>query len=191
MYKTICNWVGKVIHWELGKKFKFHHINKGYTHNSESIQENKMHKILWDFEIQTDHLILARRPDLVIVNKKKRKKRTCWIVNFAIPSDERVKLKESKKRDKYLDLARELKKKLWNMKVIVIPIVIGVYGTVTKQLVPGLEDLDIRRVEINQTTALLRSARILGRVLETCCLSSSYEKPSANTGVKNPQKRNK
>ena len=30
-----------------------------------------MHKILWDFEIQTDQLISARRPDLVIVNKKR------------------------------------------------------------------------------------------------------------------------
>ena len=40
--------------------------------------------------------------------KKKRKKRTCRIVNFAVPADHRVKLKESKKRDKYIDLAREL-----------------------------------------------------------------------------------
>ena len=43
------------------------------------------------------------------------------------------------KRDKYLDLARELKK-LLNMKVTIIPIVIGALGTVTKGLVQGLED---------------------------------------------------
>ena len=43
----------------------------------------------------------------MIVNKKKR---TCRIVDFAVPADHEVKLKESKKRDKYLDLARELKK---------------------------------------------------------------------------------
>ena len=42
-----------------------------------------------------------------------------------------MKLKEYEKRDKYLDLARELKK-LWNMKVTIIPIVIGAFGTVTK-----------------------------------------------------------
>ena len=73
-----------------------------------------MHKILWDFEMPTDHLILARRPDLVIVNKKKKKKkkekrkkkRTCQIVNFAVSVDHRVKLKESEKKDKYLDLDR-------------------------------------------------------------------------------------
>ena len=68
---------------------------------------------------------------------------------------------------KNLDFPRELKK-LWNMKVTVIPIVIGALGTVTKGLIQGLKDLEIRgRVETIQTTALLRSARILRRVLET------------------------
>ena len=38
----------------------------------ESVIENEKRKILRDIEIQTDHLISARRPDLVIVNKKKR-----------------------------------------------------------------------------------------------------------------------
>ena len=66
--------------------------------------------------------------------QQKKKDRTCRIADFAIPADHRVKLKESKKRDKYPDLARELKK-LWNMKVMVIPIVIGALGTVTKGLV--------------------------------------------------------
>ena len=86
-------------------------------------------------------------------------------MDLAVPADHSVKLKGSEKRYKYLDLARELKK-LWNMKVTMIPIVIGAFGTVTKELVQGLEDLEIReRVDIIQTTALLRSARILRRDL--------------------------
>ncbi len=89
-------------------------------------------------------------------------------MDFAVPADHRVKLKESEKKDKDLDLARELKKKLWNMKVTIIPIIICALGTVTKGLIKGLEDLEIRgRVETIQTTALLRLARILRRVLET------------------------
>ena len=67
----------------------------------------------------------------MIVNKKKR---TCRIVNFAVPADHRVKLEESEKRKKYVDLARELND-LWRMKVSVIPVVIGALGTVTKRLV--------------------------------------------------------
>ena len=88
-------------------------------------------------------------------------------MDFAIPADNRVKLKESENSDKYLELIRELKK-LWNMKVTIIPIVIGTLDTVTKGLVQGLEDLEITgRGETIQTTALLRSSRILRRVLET------------------------
>ena len=120
--------------------------------------------ILWDFDMHTDHLISARRPDLIIINKKKR---TCKIVDFAVPADHRIKLKECEKEDKYLNLARELKK-LWNMQVTIIPIVIGAFGTVTKGLLKGLEDLEVGgRVETIQTTTLLRTARILRRVLET------------------------
>ena len=85
----------------------------------------------------------------------------------AVPADHRINLKESEKKDKYLDLARELKN-LWNMKVTIVSIVIGALGTVTKGLLNGLEDLEIGgRVETIQTTALLRTARILRRVLET------------------------
>ena len=83
------------------------------------------------------------------------------------PADHRIKLKECEKKDKYLDLARELKK-LWNMQVTIIPIVIGAFGTVTKGLLKGMEDLEAGgRVETFQTATLLRTARILRRVLET------------------------
>ena len=104
-------------------------------HKPESALENKIHKILWDVKIQTDHLISARRPDLVIVNKKKR---TCRIVDFAVPSNHRVKLNESEKKDKGEE---KWKKKLWNMKVTVILIVIGALGSVTKGLIIREEKL--------------------------------------------------
>ena len=100
-------------------------------------------------------------------NNKQQKKRFCKIIDFAVPADNRIKLKECEKKDKYLDLARELKK-LWNMQVTIIPIVIGAFGTVTKGLLKGLEDLEVGgRVETIQTTALLRMTRILRRVQET------------------------
>ena len=141
--------------------------------------------ILWDFNIQMDHLIPARRPDLIIINNKKR---ICKIVDFAVPGDHRINLKKSEKKDKYLDFARELKK-LWNMKVTIVPIVIGALGTITKGLLKGLEELEVgRRVETIQTTALPRTARIMRQVLETWgdLLSLKFQwKPSANTDVKN------
>ena len=81
-------------------------------HKPESILENKTQKIVWDFEIQTDHLIPDRRPNRVIVNQKKKKKkkkkrerererkrerereregeRTCLMIDFVVPADERT-----------------------------------------------------------------------------------------------------
>ena len=110
-------------------------------YNLESVLENEMHKLFRDFEIQTDHLFSARWPDLVIINKKYR---TYWIVDFAVPTDHRIKLRENKLKVKYLDLA------------------------VTKRLVQGLEDLEIsEQLGTIQTIALLRSAGILRRILET------------------------
>ena len=98
-------------------------------HNPAPVQENDTHKLLCDFYIHTDHLNSARRPDQIIINKKK--KRICKIIVFAVPADHRIKRKECEKKDKYLDLARELKK-LWNMKVSIVPFVIGAFGTVAE-----------------------------------------------------------
>ena len=97
-------------------------------HNPTSVLENDTNKLLWNFGIQTDHLISTIQPNLIISNKKKA---TWKIVDFAVPVDNRVKLKEREKKNKYLDLARELKKKLWNMKLTFILIITGSVGTVT------------------------------------------------------------
>ena len=63
----------KVVHWEMCRKFQFDHTNKWYMHNPAPVLENATHKLLWDFSIQTDHLIPGRRSDFIIINKKKRK----------------------------------------------------------------------------------------------------------------------
>ena len=66
---------------------------------------------------------LPTRPMSRLINKKKK---TCKIVDFAVPADHRVKLKGSEKKYKYVDLVRELKK-LWNMKLAMIQFVIVLY----------------------------------------------------------------
>ena len=42
-------------------------------HNPAPVLENDSHKLLWDFNIQTDHLIPARRPDLMIINQENKR----------------------------------------------------------------------------------------------------------------------
>ena len=154
-------------------------------HNPAPVLENDSHKLLWDFNIQTDHLIPARRPDLIVIDKRKR---ICKIVDFAVPADHRINLKESEKKYNYLDRARELKK-LWNMKVTIVLIVIGSLGTVTKGLLKGLEDLEVSgRVETIQNDSIAEDSQNTetnpGDLRDLLSVKLS-EKPSANTDVKN------
>ena len=125
-YKGKHDWVGK-IHQKQCKKFKSDHKNKRYMQNLLFVLEKETHKIFFGYGIQTDHLISTRRSDVVIVHKKW----TYRIVEFAVPADHRVKQKESINSFKYLDLARELKKKL-NMNVKMITIANDAHGTVSK-----------------------------------------------------------
>ena len=76
-------------------------------HNPAPVLENNIHKLLWDYDIHTDHLISARKLNLIII--KKKKKRICKIVDFAVPADHSIKLKECEKKDKYLDLLENCK----------------------------------------------------------------------------------
>ena len=76
-YKARHDWVGKVVHWEMCIKFQFDHTNKWYMHNPAPALENDSHKLLWDFNIPTDDLIPARRPDLIIINKKNENLQNC------------------------------------------------------------------------------------------------------------------
>ena len=84
---------------------------------------------MWDFSIQTDHVTEAQRPVLVVVDKKER---SCRINDFAIPGDSRIDDKEKHKIEKYQNLGRELQK-ICNVKVKIIPLVLGYLGATPKQ----------------------------------------------------------
>ena len=162
-YKRRHDWVGKKVHWEVSKRCGFDVAEKWYKHEPDAVSENNDFHILWDFEVQTDHVIEARRPDMIVTDKKNN---ICKIIDFAVPYDSRVDAKEMEKIEKYQDLARELKK-IWNTRVKVIPIIIGALGTTPKLLRKRLEDIGIETkiVEL-QKSVILYSARILRKVLE-------------------------
>ena len=117
---------------------------------------------MWDFSIQTDHVKEARRPDFVVVDKKER---SCKIIDFPVPGD-RIEEKEKDKIEKYQELGRELQK-IWNVKVKIIPLVIGSLGAIPKQFGNRLKQIGIAVGTAQvQKTALLGTARILRKVLE-------------------------
>ena len=131
----------KSIHRELCKKLKFGHITE-------------IHNILWDFRIQTDALIIARRTDLEIIHKEKKRdwKRE---LAFAVPADHKSK----RKQRQIPGPCRRTKKAVEHEVDGNSPLVMD-----PKDLIRELEEMG-GRAEIIQIIALLRSVRILRRVL--------------------------
>ena len=118
---------------------------------------------MWDFSIQTDHVIEVRRPDLFVVDKKDR---SCKIIDFAVPGDSRIEEKQKDKIEKYQELGRE-SQKIWNVKVKIIPLVVGSLGAIPKHFGNRLKQIGIAVGTAQvQKTVLLGTARILTKVLE-------------------------
>ena len=134
-------------------------------HNPAPIPENDTHKFLWNFDIQTDQLISTRRPDLIIINKKKKENRqNC---RLCCPGWQQNKT-ERMWKERYVPRPCSRIEKLCNRKVTIIPIVIGTFGTVSKGLLKGLEDLQVGgRAKTIQNSTLAIMARILRSVRET------------------------
>ena len=126
--------------------------------------ENSRHKQLWDFNIQCDHEIEHRRPDLIIVDKEKE---TSCIIDIVVPVDNRVGKMELEKILKYQDLKMGLSRMLTLNQVEVIPIVVGALGTVSKRLGGFLEKIGtVIPIEMLQKIVLLGTARIIKRVMD-------------------------
>jgi len=161
-YKRRHDKVAAAVHWSLCKKHDLPHSEKWYDHRAEAVTENEKVKVLWDFNIQTDKLIEARRPDIVLVNKETKE---CQIIDIAIPGDTRVEKKEEEKIDKYHELAFEVGR-LWEVRAKVIPIVIGALGTITSRLPSYLALIGAElSFETIQKSAILGTGQILRKSL--------------------------
>ena len=162
-YKRRHDNLGKLVHSKLARKCNFEAGDKWYEREPESVLENEDYKILWDFSIQTDHVIKARRRDLVVLDKKRR---TCKIIAFAVPGDSRIEEKEKGKMKKYRDLRRKLQK-IWNMRVKIISLVVGSLDALPKHFGNRLKETGITAEIVKvHMIVLLGAARILRKVLE-------------------------
>ena len=126
--------------------------------------ENAEIKLLWDINIQSGNLIDARRPDLIVINKKEQKG---IIIDIAVPTDVRVKEKEKEKVEKYQDLKKEIKRlrKLGNVEIV--PVVVGALGSVSAEFERWMGKLGITcNVGVMQKSVLFRTTRILRKLLE-------------------------
>ena len=163
-YRIRHDKMGARIHWELCKKYGIDCAEKWYNHLPSSVCKNDDNsiEIFWDRKLLVGKGIEANKPDLIVVDKANQK----WtIVDFCVPWDGNVKAREDEKKEKYSQLASEIRA-IYKVKTECIPIVIGALGTVPKRLLGFLKDLGIPDViGCMQTCALLGSQRILKNVL--------------------------
>ena len=103
-YKKRNDNIARIVHFEL-----CHKTGKWYNQRPASVVENGRVKIFWDFNIQTDHVIQHRRPNIVVLYKTERK---CHLIDIAVPGDKKIELKEHEKIDNYSKLRREVEK-MW------------------------------------------------------------------------------
>ena len=163
-YKQRHDNVAKLVHWKLSEKYHLAKKDKWYEHAPDSVSENDEVKLLSDVNIQCDHVIEARRPDIAVVNKQDKK---CTIIDIAVAADKRIGEKENEKVEKYQDLKREIER-MGNMRTVqVVPIVVGSLGSVKKNLDKRLGKSNVKiSVSLLPKTTLLGTARILRKVLE-------------------------
>ena len=155
-YKRRHDCVVKALHWDLCRLYDIDCGNKCYEHQPDGVLETSDVKILWDFNIQTDNEIQARRPDIVVVKKKERK---CFIIDVAVPGDVRIAETETEKIEKYDELKREVER-LWKVKAKVIPIVLGALGTVTRSLSNYIKEIGVKtQIKLIQKSVLFRNCQ--------------------------------
>ena len=116
----------KVIRWKLCKRSKIDLTIKWYVQKLESIQENKTHKLLRDFEIETDQRIALRRSDFVSINKKKE-----LVIIWKILMFQHTEIKRKRKDRKILEPFLRVEKAV-KYEVTVILIVVRTLGMVPK-----------------------------------------------------------
>ena len=100
--------------------------------------------VLWNQAVHAGREVTANRLDIIIKNKKEK---TCTLIDVAIPADRNIVQKEAEKKLIYKSLCIEIKR-MWNLKCMIIPVIIGATGIVTRSLrknldtVPGKHSID-------------------------------------------------
>jgi hypothetical protein len=118
--------------------------------------------VLWNQAVNTDREVTAKRPVIIIKNKKDK---PCTLIDVAIPADRNVVQKEAEKKLKYKRLSIVIQR-TWNLKCTIIPVIIGATGIVTRSLRKKLEAVPGKySIYSLQKTAILGTSNILRKVL--------------------------
>jgi hypothetical protein len=162
-YTERHNSVCALIHYRLCKKYGINlEANNHWAYTPAPIQENNEVLILYDVGIPTAIFVPNNRPDIVVKDKIEEK---CYMIEVGVPNDRNIAAYETEKLQKYERLKYEVRR-MWQMEVIVIPVVIGALGAVMKSVPKYLKMLPIRVTSLELCReAVWKSIKILRSML--------------------------
>ncbi|CAB3382611.1 Hypothetical predicted protein [Cloeon dipterum] len=159
------NNVAKVVHQALAKNLKLQEEEQPYYRcKPPQVMEAGGVRLLWDSEMVTDRAVEANRPDIVVIDQRKKEG---LIIDIAVPLDANVERTVVEKKRKYQPLAVELKE-IYNLrKITVAPVVISTNGVVLKDWKKLMETLPLttNHLKLMQKAAVLGTANIVRKTL--------------------------
>ena len=126
------------------------------------VSKDQNYEVWWDRAVQTANTMESNRPDVVLIDRVQKE----WIIiDFSVPWEKNVRIKENEKVRKYSPLAREVRR-MHKVSTKVVPIFVGSLGIVSSRLEGYIKALGIPDVlDGLQTSAVLGTAIILRKVL--------------------------
>ena len=165
-YKRRHDRMGLRVYWELCKKYGVECAEKWFEEVPDTVRrsEDGQFEIWWDRPVETAVKVDHNRPDIIVINRQDNE----WIiVEFSVPWDKNVVLKEEEKVRKYIPLTKEIHK-VHRVSTKIVPIILGSLGTVTNQLKGHLKELDLGNILGGlQTSVLIGTHNILRKVMNT------------------------
>lgn len=122
-YRRRHDRMGLRVYWEVCRKYGIQCAERWYEEKPDEVRVSKdqNYEVWWDRAVQTANTMESNRPDVVLIDRVQKE----WIIiDFSVPWDKNVRIKEDEKVRKYSPLAREVRR-MHKVFTKVVPIVVG------------------------------------------------------------------
>ena len=133
-YRKRHNRMGLRVYWELCKLYGIKCSQRWYEECPDKVRKSLCgnFEIWWDRSVETARGLEHNKPDVILIDKKSK----FWtIIDFSVPNDKNVIMKENEKIENYSKLAAQIRE-VHHVKTTIIPLVVGALGVVSKNLRP-------------------------------------------------------
>ena len=149
--------MGKIIYDEVMRNEKDDYQP---TWNVPFVTKTSNIEVWWDIPVKLSNRVKHNRPEMIIWDKQKLQ---CKVIDFSVPLDNNVPMKETEKINNYIPMISELQQMYHNYKYEIIAIVIGTLGAVSTSLKGHLESMGFKQ-DLTTLVRKLQNAAFIGSV---------------------------